>query len=588
MKRIILSIIGILLIIVCHAHVVPREKAAATAADVFRSIHTPTGTPVSEPRLVKQDSNMYVFENEGGGYAVVAADDISVPVLGFATSGRFPLHDMPDNLRALLDWYGRVISFAKEQGWEVPTTVRSSAGASEKEVLLKTAHWNQWHPFNDLSPTVEGKKCPSGCVATAIAIIMKYHKYPEKGTGVLPDYDFGWDSKTSQYQYHIKGHALGHKYDWKSMPDEASSYTDYESAQIAQLLYDIGVMCQMDFYPTGSGAASTCPLSLCDYFDYDRSMRYFDREYFSTNIWEQMIRDEIDAGRPVFHCGYSEEGGHAFVVDGYKGNYFSLNYGWGGGSSYYLLTPIEGHNRELTEFYRWQSIVTHIMPNQGGAPYLNPLIPYNYIPFGWNFENKTMPGGDLYLWSYSTGSGEMDVAYAIYDKNGQFKQLVSTVEKVMLLSYQYVSLPEMSINLPEAIADGDCIKLSRLDGEEWSPIPQESNCSFRFDRSRPLRQMVSVGHKFGWPFEGEVDDSFPVVFFDMYKDIWWELQNEEGTVLITSGLQWWGPCYVPASSAQLLDEESRLMRYALRLTAGRTYRMVIRNFNETLTFTFSM
>lgn len=579
MKRSLWIVLGILLVVPGQARVIPRERAAATATEVLGNFQS-----APDVRLVKETSGTYIFENEGGGYAIVAAEDCAVPVLGYSPSGRFPVDDMPDNLRSMLDWYDSVIDYACKQGWTATTRERPSVQAGEEgEVLLHTVPWHQDYPFNDLCPRIRNQACPSGCVATAIAIIMKYHSYPDHGTGSLPAYDYG------SGRYHMDGHDLGHTYHWDMMPDRAKSFSKEEAAEIAQLLFDVGVMCQMDYSPQGSGAVSNSPLKMARYFGYDKGMRYVDRAYYTTGEWEKMMRDEIDAGRPVFHCGYDRDGGHAFVVDGYKGRYFSVNLGWGDPSSYFLMSPVDGHDAELIDFIYYQSIVTHIQPDIGSEPYIDMSIPYDWIPLAWDFQSKTMPGGGLQVLPNATVEANIDVAYAHFDRNNQFKQVLSPIVSYSVDDVSAV-YPEVTVNIPESIADGDCIALARRQGDTWVPLTQSRHCYMRFDLSRKLKQMVSFGCFGGISTQGGSGNKTRTLFFDMYQDLRWEIQSEDGsTVYITSSFDWWDePCRVEYGAGQVSDDEPDLMRYFCYLKIGKTYRMVIRNVNETMSFTFSL
>ena len=585
-KTLLIVICALLPVTALFARGIPREKAAAVAAETLRKVRpSAAGIQADQLRLVKESSSMYVFENEGGGYVITAADDVAAPVLAYASEGRFPVDGMPVNMKSLLDWYERVIAYASLQGWEAhPAYGKGPVGAgSEQEVKLKTARWGQGHPFNDLSPTIDGRKCPSGCVATAQAIIMKYYNYPEHGTGTLPGYDFGWDPDTQKYKYHIDGYALGHTYDWENMPENASGCTEYQAAQIAQLLYDIAVMSEMEFTPEGSGAASMSPLKLAQYFGYDKSARYEMRNYYTTERWEQMIRDELDAGRPVFHCGYSPDGGHAFVMDGYRGRYFSINYGWSGGSSWYLISPVEGHDKELTEFYDGHDMVVNLFPDAGGVPYVNIVVPDSYLPFRWDFQEKETWGGWFWFWNYSFYSGVLDLAYCLFDRDGRFLQ---TVSETVRLDTAKDYMPDVTITFPDNIRDGDCILLARSESGTWTPLMQSRQSYIRFDRSRKLTEMLSVGHSSGRPDNYSVSGN-PMVFFDMYKDIWWTVTREsDGKLILDSALEDYS-WEVSSLDRKMLDSETGLARFEFSLPEG-TYRMTLRNFDDTLTFTFTL
>ena len=234
-----------------------------------------------------------------------------------------------------------VQAYAREQGWEsAPDMDFDSSSDPTNFVQLQTARWHQHTPFNDLVAEVNGQKPPIGCVATAIAIVMKYHGWPRKGSGTLPSYDYSKGGKS----FHIEGFPLGHEYDWDKMPDYNGSYGKEEAAQMARLLYDVAVMSKMSFFPGGSSAnLINAAKKLTEYFDYDKRLCWYERwNGYSDEEWEHFIIDEINNGRPVLYSGGSDSGvGHAFVIDGYNGRYFSLNYGGGSDSHFYTLTPVE-------------------------------------------------------------------------------------------------------------------------------------------------------------------------------------------------------------------------------------------------------
>ena len=539
----------------CLAGVVTPERSAGVAADYFSRLATTKGAgtgdikllasfPVSDNAAPDEAPAFYVYGRSNGGYVLVAGDDVARPILGYSDRGSFPSEaEMPDNMKDLLKLYALEIGYARAQGWEPDAATRqlwANPGASTKAsnpVLLTTATWNQWAPFNNLCPRVDGQECPCGCVATAIAIIMRYHKWPAQGTGTIPGYGFGWDYYTQDYRYHVDAVPLGHTYEWDKMQmDYSGSYSQEAGQQVAQLIRDIGVMCQMNYAPDGSGASSTSPIPMAEYFGYDKQMRYLDREYYSDSRWEEMMRDEIDAGRPIFHCGSSSRGGHAFVIDGYNDRYFHINYGWGGSSNnYYTVTPIDGHTSDLFEFNKWQDMVTHIMPDQGGAPYVGlEVSPYSILPFGWDFGAQSFQMSDLTIWkTYSTGDAPVELAYCLYDKNDTFKEVLSAPFEIGL--GDGVLTPVVTCQAPSQIADGDCIKIARQDDHQrWEPLQQSRSNYIKFDKKLSLSEKVSVGHTYGWIVQNSWLGDEPNFIFRAYKDVYWELRTRDGEVLTTS------------------------------------------------------
>ena len=371
---------------------------------------------------------------------------------------------------------------------------------------------------------------------------------------------------------------LGHTYEWDKMPlTYGSSYSQESGYQVARLIRDIGAMSQMDYAPEGSGAGGTSPIKLAEYFGYDKQMRYQDREDFSDEHWEALIRYEIDAGRPVFHCGFNKSGGHAFVLDGYQDRYFHINYGWGGASNnFYAMTPIEGQTNRLTEFNEWQDMVTHIMPDQGGEPYVSLLAYPNVSQLGWDFRSESFQSPDMLSWVItSTGSGPVELCYCLYGRDGKLKETLCEPFVREPQDY-YLEIPSVTCQAPSQIEDGDCIMLSRRgDLAEWEPIPQSRLNYLQFDRQRPLSELVSVGYTFGrvqnWsPF------SVPNFFIRAYKDIYWELRLDGEVV---------ERCYDSLMRPEWKENLGDFVDYEFLAPTGkgREYELFIRNFDEEMT-----
>lgn len=524
-----------------------QTKASAVSPEVFKLIRTyPEGTTKSS----SEPPAMYVFERETGGFAIVSADDVARPILGYSLDSHFPVSDMPENMRALLQWYADIIAYAREQHWQ-STAASSVSEQNSSKVLLNTAQWSQRSPFNDLVPEIDGEKPPIGCVATAIAIVMRYHSWPSKGTGNLPSYD-SWDSVNRVY-HHINGFALGHTYNWDLMPihDEHEEYSEAEKSQIARLLYDIAVMCKMRFSNAGSGSFISYADRLIDYFDYDRQMLFCWRSSYPIDnlSWEQMIKDEIDAGRPVLYSGDSKYDGHAFVIDGYIDRFFSVNWGWNGGYSgingasnynnpfnewyqssnnrryFYTLSPIDGHENELISFYRDQSMGTHIMPDNGGTADSDPIIFLDnsrithLTPF---FEI----GRDFPIWtSICTPSSQevtRDFRFILLDRNGGVKETVSPVTRVVKPN-PYTS-DNFNCKITKPLADGDHIILQMNDPAtgDWKPVTATRRNQFIFT-SRPLSDLVEIGYS--EPEESDTGTPQKDFYVKFYKDICWDIRK---------------------------------------------------------------
>lgn len=257
----------------------------------------------------------YVFNNDAGGFVIIAGDDAVTPVLGYTSTGSFDAENLPDGLKDLLKSYERQIA-ALGDNYVANQTATRTAFTGEK--LLKTAEWNQMAPFNKYTPN----NYVTGCVATAGAIVMKHHGYPAKGTG---SHSYTWNGKTLSASFE-------HTYDWASMPAKYDGTNDAAFDGVARLMADLGVAVEMNYAKDGSGSyIGDLVTALQKYYGYSKLSHLMAIEDVDAEAWNSRLREEIDANRPVLYAASDPAGGgHAFVIDGYKDESFSVNWGWGG------------------------------------------------------------------------------------------------------------------------------------------------------------------------------------------------------------------------------------------------------------------
>jgi hypothetical protein len=257
----------------------------------------------------------YVFNNDAGGFVIIAGDDAVTPVLGYTSTGSFDAENLPDGLKDLLKSYERQIA-ALGDNYVANQTATRAAFTGEK--LLKTAEWNQMAPFNKYTPN----NYVTGCVATAGAIVMKHHGYPAKGTG---SHSYTWNGQTLTANFE-------HTYDWASMPVKYDGTNDADFDGVARLMADLGVAVEMNYAKDGSGSyIGDLVTALQKYYGYSKLSHLMAIEDVDAEAWNSRLREEIDANRPVLYAASDPAGGgHAFVIDGYKDESFSVNWGWGG------------------------------------------------------------------------------------------------------------------------------------------------------------------------------------------------------------------------------------------------------------------
>lgn len=257
----------------------------------------------------------YVFNNDAGGFVIIAGDDAVTPVLGYTSTGSFDAENLPDGLKDLLKSYERQIAALGDNYVANQTATRAGFTG---ENLLNTAKWNQGNPFNKYTPN----NYVTGCVATAGAIVMKHHGYPAKGTG---SHSYTWNGKTWTANFE-------HDYDWANMPAKYDGTNDAAFDGVARLMADLGVAVEMQYNKDGSGAyIGNLVTALQKYYGYSKLSHLMAIEDVGAEAWNGRLREEIDANRPVLYAASDPTGGgHAFVIDGYKDESFSVNWGWGG------------------------------------------------------------------------------------------------------------------------------------------------------------------------------------------------------------------------------------------------------------------
>ncbi|MCW5211445.1 C10 family peptidase [Desulfobulbus sp. TB] len=303
----------------------------------------------------------YILSFPQGGWMIISGDDVVYPVIAFSSTGTYSEQDRPIQFEEWMENVKKEISSAiKLKHAPLPkaaaTWGRFSVSADsftpdESSVIaeedlatasagpLLSTEWGQSTYYNDYCPVdYDGLDDHAlvGCVAVAMAQVMKYHNFPETG--------FGSHSYSHSTYGTLSADFGSTTYDWDSMPD---SLSDYDS-DIAELLYHAGVSVDMNYGPSSSGASTGATVTaLKTYFGYSDTASYVRKSDYSGEDWTALLREEIDNNRPVIYRGYNigTGSGHAFVCDGYSGSdYFHFNWGWYGSYQdefFYLndLTP---------------------------------------------------------------------------------------------------------------------------------------------------------------------------------------------------------------------------------------------------------
>ncbi|MGE0078058.1 MAG: C10 family peptidase [Bacteroidales bacterium] len=364
MKKIYTTALFVLLAIWLSANPVSKKLAKKIAIN-FLSAKTECAIDTfSLKNIYTQTYNstdaFYVFAFPKGGFVIVSADDEANPIIGYSLTSPTSDKINPVVLKRF-EWYAKLIDIAVKaksgdvalkKKWEDLINGNIEKGNNAVGPLLQTI-WNQEPYYNQLCPT----GTPTGCVATAMSQIMKYYNWPTSGNGnhsyTHPDY--GLQSADFENE----------TYNWSNMPNSlVSTSSSTEKNAIATLCYHAGVSVDMEYGTDGSAAYDIDVLhALTSYFKYDpSSINIYDFDVNNQTEWINMVKEEIDAERPVFYSGSStSDGGHAWVCDGYdNNNNFHINWGWGGYYNGYFAAS--AMNPGSYNFSESNSIIVGIKP----------------------------------------------------------------------------------------------------------------------------------------------------------------------------------------------------------------------------------
>ena len=390
MKRTVTTLLlSLVLFTTLSAAPVDRETAQRAALEWMRQ-HAETSSELMAVGAVHAFeyqglTTCYIMNMQPQGVVIVSADDLAVPVLMYSADGAYD-GTLPPALRGMLESIADDLAAAIAARAEQP----ARTGALWEELLsgdgkrsafygggmgvmavspLLSTTWNQTFPYNKDCPTTStggsGGHVYTGCVATAMAQVMKYWDFPSSGVG-----SHSYTHSTYGTQSANFGNTT---YAWSSMPNSvsASSSTAAKNA-VGQLMYHCGVSVEMNYGPSGSASSIYYSRQVMPvFFRYKSSISYRSRGNYSASAWLSMITTELNAGRPLLYRGSQQNGsgGHAFIIDGFTGSdYFHMNLGWGGylDGYFYLNNITPGSNT----FNYNQAMVIGIEPDASPPPTL--------------------------------------------------------------------------------------------------------------------------------------------------------------------------------------------------------------------------
>ena len=336
---------------------------------------------------VIDSSGLFIFNvNENQGFIVISGNDVTIPVLAYGEEGKLEAGKVPDGLMFFLDSYKEQLQYLKKYPIKAPNIIKEewsnllsdndlkSSSLNENDTIgplldIDSIKWDQRLPFNSALPFLDEARTqqpPVGCVATAMAQIMRFHKWPEKGFGY---YSYFPEQFIGDIQNELSAIFGASNYDWDNMPGRYVDYTQQEKVAVSQLMLDVGISINMNYTLNGSGTfTSKIVRALEENFGYSQNIEYIERNLYSQESWEEILMNNLDLGLPVIYRGDDkiQKVAHAFICDGYIRNssLFHFNWGWSGnGNCYCYVSDLIPKNRNDRNYNRNQAAVIGIRPN---------------------------------------------------------------------------------------------------------------------------------------------------------------------------------------------------------------------------------
>ena len=354
-----------------QAGLVSADDARSLAAEFFGAgieerLSSPDALELIHTQTAGKKTLYYVFNaRDGKGYIIMSADDCAAPVLAYSLESSYNAAALPPAMQWLMKSFESEIKAAPDvqkpmTGAARRNMVRRNAVGSP--ITLNTAPWSQEAPFNSQIPD----QPLTGCVGTAMSIIMKYHEFPERGTGSYNGVNFDV------------------AYDWANMRDDnyRHGYSQTEAEAVGTLVYHAAASIGTQFGYSGSSAYEVkVPVALVNYFGYDPGVSFRKRSETRTQAeFDQIVENEIRAGRPVLYCGQDMTMGHAFVVDGFNpvNNMIHVNWGWSGqdgntNGGWYASTALNPTVSQSHNFNYLTTVIYNIKPGTGNNTVWSPI-----------------------------------------------------------------------------------------------------------------------------------------------------------------------------------------------------------------------
>lgn len=368
-----------------QAKAIAEKQAALLGVTIDQKAMTKARKQGDKGEMNLSQESYYVFPNANSkGFTIVSGDDRLPEIVGYSSQGSYDENNLPEGfvsfMKAYQNLYNKVNlgdaealkNLAEIKAWRNKKNA-SAASTSAVAPLLGNIEWDQTSPYNNMCPKYDSVHvAATGCVATAMAQVMAYYKYPKQLKADIPGYVNRWNGIPMEIPTITQEEGV---YDWDNMLpkyNKEANATQQQKDAVAKLMYHCGAAVRMSYGPESGAAVSSSKLA--KYFGYDADlMMDLSRSSFTLDKWMQIIDTELAAGRPVLYGGQSSENGHQFICDGKDENgLYHINWGWSGNQNAYfdlsILNPEKGgtgSGSAADGFNRYCTMTIGIAPDNG-------------------------------------------------------------------------------------------------------------------------------------------------------------------------------------------------------------------------------
>jgi hypothetical protein len=450
----------------------PAAAASKAAGGIAQQADALSLVTLSQNRQEAMSAPFYIFNiGERQGFIIISGDDRTASVLGYSDEGCIDPERMPENLRYWLDDYAQQLkTLAQMDDTQAQNCLRAPSRAAVKTrnsiaplITTKwdqaTPYWNECPQFMNSDDEADGYELAyTGCVATAMSQIMYFYKQPAQTLAEIPAYTFTYGDGNYNYVTVNMDALPVTTFDWAHMRE---TYTGAEpeayTAAVAHLMYYVGCSVKMQYGRNSSGAYTDDIPKGFAYFGYGSKIAF--RNDYTQQTWEDLVYSELDAGRPMIYNGTAGSGGgHSFICDGFEyGDYFHINWGWGGmGNGFFQLSILNpsasgiGGSSSSEGYNMKQNIIYNIIPGtatpEGGSgeeEEAEPELTVTQIsgPSAWDRDRLSDPfkiyKSKIVKVSYSDHSGtgkKFKEALALYDPEADTYTVLSNSESNLYMT----------------------------------------------------------------------------------------------------------------------------------------------------------